>query len=138
MLLVAALMLVLLRVGIVLLVGLLLRVIIEQAITMTVTVAVSGVGSGGLVVVVHGHWHRWCPGGGGACGLQWRQHRGVAGTTVLRELSSVRSFFDFMRRFWNQILICLSLRLRALAISMRRRRVMYLLKWNSFSSSRVW
>lgn len=84
MLLVAALMLVLLRVGIVLLVGLLLRVIIEQAITMTVTVAVSGVGGGGLVVVVHGHWHRWCPGGGGACGLQWRQHRGVAGTTVLR------------------------------------------------------
>lgn len=44
-------------------------------------------------------------------------------------------FFCFIRRFWNQIFTCVSLSWRAAAISMRRARVRYLLKWNSFSSS---
>jgi len=48
------------------------------------------------------------------------------------------SRFHFMRRFWNQILIWRSVRPRACAISTRRRPVKYRLKWNSFSSSRVW
>lgn len=48
------------------------------------------------------------------------------------------SFFHFIRRFWNHILICRSDRVSVWAISMRRRRVRYLLKWNSFSSSRIW
>lgn len=54
------------------------------------------------------------------------------------ELISLFSFFHFILRFWNQILICRSVRQRACAISIRRRRVRYRLKWNSFSSSRVW
>ena len=48
------------------------------------------------------------------------------------------SFFSFIRRFWNQILICLSVRQRACEISMRRRRVKYLLNRYSFSNSNVW
>ena len=44
-------------------------------------------------------------------------------------------FFCFIRRFWNQILTCVSLSCNAPAISMRRARVRYLLKWNSFSNS---
>ena len=48
------------------------------------------------------------------------------------------SFFHFIRLFWNQILICRSVRQSACAISIRRRLVRYRLKWNSFSSSRVW
>ena len=48
------------------------------------------------------------------------------------------SFFHFIRRFWNQILIWRSVRHRAWAISIRLLRVRYRLKWNSFSSSRVW
>lgn len=44
-------------------------------------------------------------------------------------------FFCFIRRFWNQILTCVSLSCNAEAISMRLARVRYLLKWNSFSSS---
>lgn len=44
-------------------------------------------------------------------------------------------FFCFMRRFWNQILTCVSLSSRVAAISTRRARLRYLLKWNSFSSS---
>lgn len=48
------------------------------------------------------------------------------------------SFFHFMRLFWNQILICLSVRQSAWAISIRLLRVRYRLKWNSFSSSKVW
>ena len=44
-------------------------------------------------------------------------------------------FFCFIRRFWNQILTCVSLSCRAAAISIRRARVRYLLKWNSFSNS---
>jgi hypothetical protein len=42
------------------------------------------------------------------------------------ELSSgllLFSFFHFIRRFWNQIFICRSVRQRAWAISIRRRRV---------------
>ena len=53
-------------------------------------------------------------------------------------LFSLLSFFHFILRFWNQILICLSERHRAWAISILRRLVRYLLKWNSFSSSSVW
>lgn len=52
-------------------------------------------------------------------------------------LGSLWSFFHFIRLFWNQILICLSERQRVWAISIRRRLVRYLLKWNSFSSSRT-
>jgi hypothetical protein len=48
------------------------------------------------------------------------------------------SFLAFILRFWNQILICLSVNERIPAISTRLLRVKYLLKWNSFSSSRVW
>ena len=48
------------------------------------------------------------------------------------------SFLAFIRRFWNQILIWRSVRQRAWAISTRRLRVRYRLKWNSFSNSRVW
>lgn len=48
------------------------------------------------------------------------------------------SFFHFMRRFWNHILIWRSVRHSACAISIRLLRVRYRLKWNSFSSSSVW
>ncbi|KAF3836511.1 hypothetical protein F7725_029069 [Dissostichus mawsoni] len=48
------------------------------------------------------------------------------------------SFFHFMRRFWNQILMCLSVRLRFSASSTRRGLEMYLLNRNSFSSSSSW
>lgn len=48
------------------------------------------------------------------------------------------SFLYFMRLFWNHILICRSDSTNVWAISMRRRRVRYLLKWNSFSNSRIW
>jgi hypothetical protein len=47
------------------------------------------------------------------------------------------SRFSFMRRFWNQILTCRSVRPIVAAISMRRLRVKYLLKQYSFSSSNV-
>ncbi len=57
-----------------------------------------------------------------------------SGSTPLALLLS-SSFFHFMRRFWNQILMCLSVRLRVSASSTRRGREMYLLKRNSFSSS---
>lgn len=53
-------------------------------------------------------------------------------------LFTLFSFFHFILRFWNQILICLSVRPRAWAISIRRLLVKYRLKWNSFSSSSVW
>lgn len=48
---------------------------------------------------------------------------------------SFMRFFCFMRRFWNQIFTCVSLSWSAVAISIRRARVRYLLKWNSFSNS---
>lgn len=51
---------------------------------------------------------------------------------------SLLSFFFFIRRFWNQILICLSESFRESAISMRFALVMYWLNWNSFSSSMSW
>lgn len=44
-------------------------------------------------------------------------------------------FFCFIRRFWNQIFTWVSLSCSADAISIRRARVRYRLKWNSFSSS---
>lgn len=52
-------------------------------------------------------------------------------------LGSLWSFFHFILLFWNQILIWRSERQRVWAISMRRRLVRYLLKWNSFSSSKT-
>lgn len=52
-------------------------------------------------------------------------------------LGSLWSFFHFILLFWNQILICRSERHRLWAISILRRLVRYLLKWNSFSSSRT-
>ena len=45
-------------------------------------------------------------------------------------------FLCFMRRFWNQIFTCLSVRLSWAASSARRSFVKKWLKWNSFSSSR--
>ena len=51
---------------------------------------------------------------------------------------SLCSFFHFMRRFWNHILICRSVKFSACAISILLLLVRYLLKWNSFSNSRVW
>ena len=50
-------------------------------------------------------------------------------------MDSFSSLFHFIRLFWNHILICVSVRAKLDAISMRRVRVKYLLKWNSFSSS---
>lgn len=47
-------------------------------------------------------------------------------------------FFIFILLFWNQILTCLSVKLRIRATSYRRSRVKYMLKRNSFSSSSVW
>lgn len=57
---------------------------------------------------------------------------------VCEQLINLFSFFHFIRRFWNQIFIWRSVRHSACAISMRRLRVRYLLKWNSFSNSNVW
>lgn len=48
------------------------------------------------------------------------------------------SFFHFILLFWNQILICLSVKFNMAASSILRGREIYLLKWNSFSSSRSW
>ena len=48
---------------------------------------------------------------------------------------SFMRFVCFNRRFWNQILTCVSFNCKAAAISIRRALVRYLLKWNSFSSS---
>ena len=42
-------------------------------------------------------------------------------------LAMLFSFFHFIRRFWNQILICLSVSPSECAISMRLRLVRYLL-----------
>ena len=46
-------------------------------------------------------------------------------------LPSLTSFFNFIRRFWNQILICLSDSPRWWAISILLLLVRYRLKWNS-------
>lgn len=48
------------------------------------------------------------------------------------------SFFHFIRRFWNQILMCLSVKFNIAASSIRRGLEIYLLKWNSFSNSSNW
>ena len=48
------------------------------------------------------------------------------------------SLFSFILRFWNQILICLSLRWRLWEISILRLLVRYLLETYSRSSSAVW
>lgn len=85
-------------------------------------------------------WSRRCCG----CWTQRapRPRRGQSGCRLLayqlRNTFYVVFFFHFILRFWNQILICLSVRPKAWAISIRRRLVRYRLKWNSFSSSRVW
>lgn len=47
-------------------------------------------------------------------------------------------FFIFIRRFWNQILTCRSVRFSTRATSYRRSLVRYILNKNSFSSSSVW
>ncbi len=47
-------------------------------------------------------------------------------------------FLSLARRFWNQILTWRSESPRFPASSALRRIVMYLLKWNSFSSSSLW
>lgn len=54
---------------------------------------------------------------------------------VVVDAPSLSRFFCFMRLFWNQIFTCVSLSSSVAAISTRRARVRYLLKWNSFSSS---
>ena len=58
-------------------------------------------------------------------------------SSVSGTLPSLTSFFNFIRRFWNQILICLSVSPRVLASSVLRPPVRKWLKWNSFSSSRT-
>lgn len=55
-----------------------------------------------------------------------------------RGLRFASSFFHFIRLFWNQIFIWRSVRFNMAASSILRGREMYLLKWNSFSSSRSW
>lgn len=54
---------------------------------------------------------------------------------VVADAPSRSRFFCFIRLFWNQIFTCVSLSSSVAAISTRRARVRYLLKWNSFSSS---
>lgn len=78
-------------------------------------------------------------------GMKCYNYEGMARTCSTKSPSrqpesnlALFSFFHFIRRFWNQILICLSVRQRAWAISILLRRVRYRLKWNSFSSSSVW
>lgn len=56
------------------------------------------------------------------------------GRAVLPAPSRSR-FFCFIRLFWNQIFTWVSLSSSVAAISTRRARVRYLLKWNSFSNS---
>ena len=55
-----------------------------------------------------------------------------------RGLRLASSFFHFILRFWNHIFMCLSVRFSIAASSIRLGLEMYLLKWNSFSSSRSW
>lgn len=74
---------------------------------------------------VHADWSEASPAG------SLGQPGGAGGT---RPPSRSR-FFCFIRRFWNQILTCVSLSSRVAAISTLRARLRYLLKWNSFSSS---
>ena len=76
-------------------------------------------------------WRRWSWWGSWWPRVMW----GIWGGTTFCILCS---FFHFILRFWNQILICLSLKQRAWAISILRLRVKYRLKWNSFSNSSVW
>ena len=54
---------------------------------------------------------------------------------LLATVPSFIRFFCFIRLFWNHILTWVSLSPNAAAISIRRARVRYLLKWNSFSNS---
>ncbi|KAL8165340.1 UNVERIFIED_CONTAM: hypothetical protein K2H54_040084 [Gekko kuhli] len=56
------------------------------------------------------------------------QGRKAPPAAAMLMLFSLLSFFHFMRLFWNQILICLSERQRACAISILLLRVRYLLK----------
>ena len=53
--------------------------------------------------------------------------KALARFMFLAMCDSLWSFFHFIRRFWNQILICRSVRFNACAISILRRRVRYLL-----------
>lgn len=55
-----------------------------------------------------------------------------------RGLRLASSFFHFILLFWNQIFIWRSVRFNMAANSILRGREMYLLKWNSFSSSSSW
>lgn len=55
-----------------------------------------------------------------------------------RGLRFASSFFHFILLFWNQIFIWRSVRFNMAANSILRGREMYLLKWNSFSSSSSW
>lgn len=87
----------------------------------------------------------WCIGGEWQSGehAMWRWPHSCVPRTSLKcsllfpeESLSFSSFFHFIRRFWNQILTCRSERLRVFAISLLRELHRYLLKWNSFSSSK--
>lgn len=91
-------------------------------------------GDGLLEVGYHCSWWRRAP--------EIYEARRLHAKLKLADNSRIRFsrliFFSFIRRFWNQILTCLSVRWTLRLISRRRSRVKYMLKRNSFSSSRVW
>ena len=73
-----------------------------------------------------------------SCFFMTRTNAAKLSVSYSTVFSGLLSFFHFILLFWNHILICRSVRQSVWDISIRRRRVKYLLKWNSFSSSNVW
>ena len=53
-------------------------------------------------------------------------------------LGKIKARTHFILLFWNHIFIWRSVKHNEWAISIRLRRVKYRLKWNSFSSSKIW
>lgn len=68
-------------------------------------------------------WPIWCM-ARKLFGSKWPTF--VVSISLVFVFGSLCSFFHFIRRFWNQILICLSDSTRECAISIRRRLVRYL------------
>ena len=73
----------------------------------------------------------WSPGWGGP-------PYKFPGECALNSISAAIFLFHLVRRFWNQILICVSVSLRDFESSVRREIVKYLLLRNSPSSSFTW